>query len=167
MPYLPTVSPTKEPANSLRTAAETFEFQQQDYAQAITAFRELSGSKDLLIQAGALVRLGRNLRKNNQHEEALAVYKELAQHGSLPVGEVPAELLARQARCRVLEELNQVSELQRAAAALYADLQQGRWPIDRSTFEFHSQEAHRWLGLERDAQVGLEDALALAAAVFG
>ncbi|MDA2924859.1 HAMP domain-containing histidine kinase [Acidobacteria bacterium AH-259-L09] len=164
LPYLPTVPATKEPANSLWAAAETFEFQQQDYAQAITAFRELSGSKDLLIQAGALVRLGRNLRKNNQHEEALAVYKELAQYGSLPVGEVPAELLARQARCRVLEELNQVSELQRAGAALYADLRQGRWPIDRSTFEFHSQEAHRWLGLEPDAQVGLEEALALAAA---
>ncbi|MDA2927540.1 HAMP domain-containing histidine kinase [Acidobacteria bacterium AH-259-G07] len=148
LPYLPTVPPTKEPASRLWAAAETFEFQQQDYAQAITAFRELSGSKDLLIQAGALVRLGRNLRKNNQHEEALAVYQELAQHGSVPVGEVPAELLARQARCRVLEELNQASELQRAGAALYADLRQGRW-----------------LGLEPDAQVGLEDALALAAAV--
>ena len=142
------------------------EFRQQDFPKATAAFRTLADSDDPLIQAGALVRLARTLRKNNQHEDALAAYEALERLGPTPVGGVPAELLlARQMRCTVLDELNQVSELQRAAVALYADLQNGRWPLDRASYEFHSAETRRWLTDESDAQEPQEDALALAAAV--
>jgi signal transduction histidine kinase len=146
-------------------AGEALEFQQQDYARALAAFRELASSKDLLIRAGALVRLGRNLRKNRQHREALAVYEELARLGPTPVGGGPAELLARQARCAVLQELNQSSELQRTASSLYADLQQGRWQLDRISYQFHAQEARGWLATEPGTPSDRQAALALAAAV--
>jgi len=160
--YQPFVPPQPQPARGIFEAGEAFEFRQQDYAQAIAAFRELARSKDPLIRAGALVRLGRNLRKNNQHREALGVYEELARQGSTPVGDVPAELLARQARCAVLEELKQSAESQRAASALYADLQQGRWPLERVSYQFHSQEARRRLAAPPDTPA---TGLALAAAV--
>ena len=160
--YHPFVPPAQQPPRGVFEAGEAFEFRQQDYAQAIAAFRELARSKDALIRAGALVRLGRNLRKNNQHQEALGVYEELARLGSTPAGDVPAELLARQARCAVLGELKQATELQRAASALYADLQQGRWPLDRVSHQFHSQEVRRRLAAQPEAPVA---GLALAAAV--
>jgi len=111
------------------------------------------------------VRLARALRKNNQQEDALAVYEALERLGAIPVGGIPAELLARQMRCSVLNELNQVANLQRAAGALYADLQNGRWPLDRTSYEFHSAETRRWLTDQSATQEPQSGAFALAAAV--
>ncbi|MCJ7564875.1 MAG: hypothetical protein MUP52_09850, partial [Candidatus Aminicenantes bacterium] len=97
--YYPFIPPVWESPMTAFEAGETLEFRRQDYIGAIAAFRALALSKDPLIRAGALTRLGRNLRKNNQIHEALAVYEELARLGSTPVGGDLAELLARQARC--------------------------------------------------------------------
>jgi len=163
--YYPLVPPVQESPGNVFEAGEALEFQQQDYVGAIAAFRALARSKDPLIQAGALVRLGRNLRKNSQKHEALAVYEELARLGSTPVGGDPAELIARQATCALLKELNQPSELQRAARSLDADLQQGRWRLDRVSYQFHSQEVNRWLAAEPNTRSDHQTALALAAAV--
>ncbi len=163
--YRPFVSPSEDAPGTLFDAGEALEFRQQDFPKATAAFRTLADSDDPLIQAGALVRLARTLRKNNQHEDALAAYEALERLGPTQIGGVPAELLARQMRCTVLDELQQVSELQRVAVALYADLQRGRWPLDRASYEFHSAETRRWLPDESDAPAPPPGALALAAAV--
>ena len=163
--YRPFVSRTQKAPGSVFDAGEAFEFRLRNFPKATAAFRTLADSDDPLTQAGALVRLARTLRKNNQHEAALEAYKALEQLGPTPVGDVPAELLARQMRCTVLDELNQVSALQRAAAALYADLQDGRWPLDRTSYEFHSKETRRWLTDGADTHGPEPGALALAAAV--
>jgi len=163
--YYPVIPQVRKSPVTVFEAGETLEFRRQDYAGAIAAFRALSISKDPLIRAGALMRLGRNLRKNNQIREALAVYEELARLESTPVGGDPAELLARQARCELLKELNQLSELRRAAGSLDADLQQGRWPLDRVSYQFHSREVQRWLTFEAGTLAERQAALALTAAV--
>jgi signal transduction histidine kinase len=163
--YYPFIPQVRESPMTVFDAGETLEFRKQDYVGAIAAFRTLALSKDPLIRAGALVRLGRNLRKNNQIHEALAVYEELARLGSTPVGGDLAEILAREARCALLKELDQLPELQRAASSLDADLQQGRWQLDRVSYQFHSQEVQRWLTFEPDSLAERRAALALAAAV--
>jgi signal transduction histidine kinase len=163
--YYPFIPQVPESPVTAFEAGETLEFRQQNYVGAIAAFRALALSKDPLIRAGALMRLGRNLRKNNQLHEALAVYEELAGLGSTPVGGDLAEILAREAQCTLLKELNQLSELQRAASSLNADLQQGRWQLDRVSYQFHSQEVQRWLTFEPDTLAERQAALALAAAV--
>jgi signal transduction histidine kinase len=163
--YYPFIPPVRESPVTVFEAGETLEFRKRDYVGAMSAFRAPALSKDPLIRAGALMRLGRNLRKNNQLHEALAVYEELARLGSTPVGGDPAELLARQARCALLKELNQLSELERAAGSLDADLQQGRWQLDRVSYLFHAQEVQRWLTFKPDTLAERQAALALAAAV--
>ncbi len=163
--YYPFSPQVRESPTTVFDAGETLEFRQQDYVGAIAAFRALARSKDPLIRAGALLRLARNLRKNNRIHDALTVYEDLAGLGSIPVGGDPAELLARQARCELLKELDQFSELQREASSLDADLQKGRWPLDRVSYLFHSQEVQRWLTLEPDTPAERQAALALAAAV--
>lgn len=162
--YFPFPAPVKEPSKSVFESGEALEFRQHDYARAAAVFRELARSKDPLIRAGALVRWGRNLRKSRQHQESLAVYDELERMGDVPVGGVPAELLAQQARCNVLAELKH-SALREAAATLDAGLQRGRWQLDRASYLFHSQEARRWLGGDRPPGLSGEDNLAFAAAV--
>jgi signal transduction histidine kinase len=163
--YYPVVPQARESPVTVFAAAENLEFQKQDYAAAIAAFRALALSKDPSIRAGALLRLGRNLRKNNQLPEALAVYEEMARLGSTPVGGDPAELIAREAQCALLEELNRLRELQDAASSLDADLQQSRWQLDRISYLFHSQEVRRWLTIEPDSLAERQADLALAAAV--
>jgi signal transduction histidine kinase len=132
-------------------------------------FRALSRSKDPSVRAGALVRLARNLRKSQRAPEALDAYGELAELGDVPVGGDPSALVARQARCALLSELDRGADLRREAEALASDLQQARWPLDRESLLFHWQEARRWLrpssGAETTDPPGWRDGLARAAAV--
>ena len=57
------------------------EFQRNNPAKAAEVFRALARSPDPGVRAGALLRLGRNLRKTGRNEEALEAYNELAQLG--------------------------------------------------------------------------------------
>lgn len=161
-PFLPTV---KEPAASVFKGGEVLEFQQKDFAKAIVVFRELSRSKDPAIRAGALLRLGRNLRKAQQARAALDTYDELEQMGATPIGGLPAELLARHARCVLFDELKRTTEVKREAGALYADLHNGRWKLARGVYRFYAQEASRWYSPDAELQAHEQDAVAPAAAV--
>jgi signal transduction histidine kinase len=161
-PFLPTA---KEPAASVFEAGEALEFQQKDLAKAIAAFRQLSRSKDPATRAGALLRLGRNLRKAQQPRAALGVYDELEQLGATPIGGLPAELLARHARCVLLDELKRTAQVKQEAGALYAELQNGRWRLARGAYRFYAQEARRWYSPDAELQAHEQDALATAAAV--
>jgi len=161
--YYPLQPAEREPPAALFAAAEAAEFQQRDYPKAIATLEELARSADPLIRAGALVRLGRNLRKLGRWTQALAVYEQLAKLGAVPAGGSPAELVAQQARCTVLEE-HKDARMRDAALALYAGLQDGRWRLDRATYSFYVEEATRWLGPSASPPTP-NAALALAAAV--
>jgi len=165
VPYLPVIPAVQEPPARVFEAGEAIEFRGHDSGQAAAAFRQLARADDPLIRAGALVRLGRNLRKIGRHEEALAVYDRLAQLDPVPVGGVPADLLARQARVAVLQASGRTAEAEETARALDADLWRGRWLLDRPTFTFHSQEVERHLATPPDAGGDHQGALALATAV--
>ena len=150
-------------------AGEALEFQQKNHARAIRFFRELARASEPAVRAGALVRLARNLRKNQQVDEALAVYDELERLGPVTVAQLPAELLARHARLGLLTGLNQVARRRQEAEGLYEGLTSGRWRISGSAYQFYTREAETWLGLEHQSDgsswPGRAPALALAAAV--
>jgi len=166
--YYPSLPAGKEPAESLFAAGEAMELQRNDPAGAAAAFRELARSLNPGIRAGALLRLARNLRKTGKPEMALTVYSELAGMGTATIRGIPAELLARQARCSLLEEMARGSEMNREARTLYSDLQNGRWMLLRTAYKFHSEEARRRLkpdpGLQGE-QVREGERLALAEGV--
>ena len=98
------------------------------------------------MRAGAWLRLGRNLRKIGRPEEALRAYDELARLGSTSVLGLPAELLAREARCTVLEATGRREELRQGGLAPAAALWSGRWRLLRPAWEYYRDEAQRWLG---------------------
>ena len=161
-PFLPTA---KEPPASIFEAGEVAEFQQKDFAKAIAVFRELSQSKDPAIRAGALLRLGRNLRKAQQSRAALDIYGELEQMRATPVGGLPAELLARHARCTLLDELKRTTDVKREAGLLYANLHNGQWKLDRGAYRFYTQEASRWYTPDAEVQVDEQYKVPTATAV--
>ena len=146
-------------------AGEALEFRQQDIAGAIAAYRSLARDASPSVRAGALVRLGRTLRKAGRHAEALDAYERLGQLNSTRVGGIPAELMARGARLVVLRSLGRTADAGAEAQALYRDLQHGRWVLDRVSYEFNVQEVERQLAARPEDEADRKAALALAAAV--
>ena len=134
----------------------------KDYAKGIRLARELRGSADPAVRAGALLRLARNYRHNDQPVEAIAAYEDLARLGPATLDGLPVDLVARHGVCTVLEQ-QKSKKLADCAKAFQEALASGRWPLDESSYEFHSTAARRWLGLP--AAGADADALALAAAV--
>ena len=162
--FYPVLDTTREVSSDTLHKAELIEFQKNDPLTAATMFREVARTPDPALRAAALVRLGRSLRKAGRISEALDAYSELAVLGSTPVSGLPAELLAREARCSAFEAAGRRDELRREAAALLGDLENGRWRLTRSAYEFRADEARRWLGNDTPPPQPAE-ALALSDAV--
>jgi signal transduction histidine kinase len=160
--YYPPAGPAPDVPTLPFLQGESLEFHRGDTGAALAVFRQLSDSRDPAIRAGALLRLARALRASGRQAEALPVYEQLAVMGAIPVGAGPAELVARRARSEILRALGRPEEADAETAAILADLRGARWRLDRSTFEFHTQELSS--RLERPGS-DPADALALSAAV--
>lgn len=161
--YYPVIPDAEEPPEGTFAAGETLEYRRNDPAKAAEAFRELTRSPNPGVRAGALLRLGRTLRKTGRHEEALRAYGELAELDQTRVLGLPAELTAREARCTVLETTGKPEELRQEAALLQSALWSGRWSLLRPAWEFHVEQARRWLG-QSPLQERERNALALSSA---
>jgi signal transduction histidine kinase len=142
--YYPATPGGQEPSAAAFIEGEKLEFQQNDPGKAAEAFRKLARSPNPAVRSGALLRLGRTLRKTGRNQEALGVYDQLAQLGAARVLELPSELVAREARCSTLEAMGKREELRKEAALMYSALLSGRWSLLRPAWEFHREEAGRW-----------------------
>jgi signal transduction histidine kinase len=134
LPYYP---PLHLPAakNDLEEIERT-EF--QDLSQAVRLYESLSRNLDRSTRAGALMRLGRGLTKLQRFNEALKAYEELATMADFPVGDDPSELVARSQRIALFEKTNNPAAKSREADLLSAALIEGRFAIDRATFDHYS-----------------------------
>jgi signal transduction histidine kinase len=146
--FYPALGATPEVSSDKLHGAELVEFEKNDPVAAAALFREESRSRAPALRAAALVRLGRSLRKAGRNQEALAAYSDLAALDSTPVSGLPAGLVAREAQCSLFEASGRRDDLRREAAALLGDLENGRWRLARSAYEFRADEARRWLGSE-------------------
>ena len=125
-------------------AAETREFQQQDFVAAESAYRRLAESNDPNLRAAALVRLGRVLREEGRDTAALDAYRTLERLGATDVEGQPAALIARQGMARLFEEKGAKEDLQTQAKDLARTLSAGGWHIDRATFELYRDLLQQW-----------------------
>jgi len=160
--YYPVAPPGKAVPLQPFREAEGYEFRQQDTQKAADAYRMLSTSPEAVVRAGALLRLARVYRKAGRRQEALEAYQALARIPSVSIEGTPADLLARRARCAVLEDLGRSAELRQEAGALQRDLRNGRWRLDRPTYVHAAEQVSRWLPSEPGAAPEQE---ALTAAV--
>jgi signal transduction histidine kinase len=146
LPFYPAVPRKPEPPASLFAEAERLEFRQLESAKAIEALQEPAHSPDPPVRAAALLRIARNCRKLGRWDEALAAYGELATVKAVQIEMLPPELIALQARLRVLEQANRVEVARQEAALLQDGLRERRWHLTRGAYEFHAGEVRRILG---------------------
>jgi signal transduction histidine kinase len=139
--YYPAIDPGPDAPLALFAAAEALEFREGKPADAAAAYRALAASADRRQRAAALVRLARCLRKQHHVEGALRAYQDLAALGDTVVTGAPAELLARHERIALFKFNGDEQASRREEALLAGALQEGRFPIDRATFDFYRQSA--------------------------
>jgi len=162
--FVPIVPPSSALPPGIFAAGEQAEFGKAGLASAIDIYRALTRAQSRAVRAGALVRLGRTLRKAGRHPEALDTYAELARMEDVRIDGRPADLIAREARCTVLEETAQRALLEREANDLRRDLASGRWTLTRAPWEFAYSETSAWAGSAATPINGLDAAIAFAAA---
>ena len=149
--YYPVLPSAPDPPAEAFAQATAIEFRRKDPAGAAAAYRKLAGSPEPAVRAAALLGVARSLRKARNVTGALATYEDLARLGPTPVSGLPADLLAREERCALLAEVDRLPDSRREAAALYADLQGGRWRLRRAAYRFYTQEARARLAPSGDA----------------
>ena len=153
VPFYPVVPAARDAPADLFSSAERLEFAERDHPGAIALLRPLALSGDPGVKAGAELRLARNLRKAGRPDEALEALNRLAR-GTGTVSGVPAGLVARSARCLLLQELGRGDQLRQEARALHDGLGSGRWTLDRDTYLHYMGQTSRWLGQEPPAADG-------------
>lgn len=136
LPYYPLVPSSPETSASVFTAAEAREFRDGNLTAAAQAYRRLASTDDHGIRAAALMRLARSLRKEGRINDALAAYHELAAMQNTAVAGSPSELVARRERIALFKIIGDQSAGEREAAALASALWEGRYRLDRATFDF-------------------------------
>ena len=161
--YVPVLPPGPPEPTEAFEEGEALEFRAQDSRGAAALYRALGMSPSAAVRAGVLLRLARTLRKTGgsggpsdpgdsgdpgDSDEALRVYANLALVPDARLSGLPADLVARRARCNLLEELGRDAELGREARALQMDLLAARWPIDQGTFLAYAEQIDRWVGAE-------------------
>lgn len=148
MAYVPVVRPLPGAPAAAFARGDDLEFRQHDRAAAITWFRALASSSDSAIRAGALLRLGRNLHNVGRFEEARAAYGRLSEMDEVAIGGVPAGLIGRYARCKLLEEQRRWPDLRADARDLQHELWSGRWTLTGPVYSLYAMDAAKWSGGE-------------------
>ena len=142
--YLPVSPSLPRLPDAPFAAAEALEFRKSDFTGAAARYRELAHSRDPAVRAGALLRLARSLCSAGRLAEALPAYAPLLSVDGLAFEGVPVSLVARHARCAVMEALNQTAALRQEARVLAADFERSRWALTRAVSELYAADAARW-----------------------
>lgn len=139
LPYVPITSRTPA-APDIFSKLEAIEFGAPNNNDITQRYRTLTRDADPHVRAGALLRLGRVLRKSKDFGGALVAYRELALSNSEWIEGMPAELAGLEGQRATLLAMGDRENARRVSSELVDHLDRGRWPITRGLAEFHRDE---------------------------
>jgi signal transduction histidine kinase len=137
LPYYPLAARVSELQPDVFAAGEKLEIREGKLGEAATAYERLTHSTDAHVRAAALVRFARVLRQQGDIARALVVYDELSGLAATPAPRDPAELVARRERKSLLQQSGDKGAAQREMQMLHAALLEGRYSLDRPTFDLY------------------------------
>jgi len=126
LPFVPAVENSK-PKEEPFVQAERLEFAEGSSEQALGLYERLSADSNAAIRAGALLRLGRTLRKLGREQAATETYKALSKMGNVSAGGFPAELAGWDGQKR----FQQIAD----------GIDHGKWLLSRGAAEFYRERA--------------------------
>jgi two-component system phosphate regulon sensor histidine kinase PhoR len=139
LPFVPTIGVPPRPTETFATL-ERAEFAGDRAAGVADGYRGLAGSRVAEVRAGALLRLGRVLRKAGDYAGALAAYRQLETLGAARTDDLPAELAGLAGQRAVCLAQGDRDGERRVAGELLRGLDGGRWLITQGRAEFLREE---------------------------
>jgi signal transduction histidine kinase len=146
MLWSPLPPPLAQSPDGAFREAERLEFGGAHVEESRRAYESLAQSPNAAVRAGALVRLARIYRGAGRWDESLAVYNRLAAYEGVAVVGMPADLLARRARCVLLGSLGRQAAAEREISLLQRDWLAGCWLLDRPSFLLVDEQLSAWTG---------------------
>ncbi|MBI4909427.1 MAG: HAMP domain-containing histidine kinase [Acidobacteria bacterium] len=143
VPKMPVLPPA---ADEPFVQAEREEFSGDRSAALVSYNQFLQKPNPPAVRAGALLRAARVYRGEKRWDEALHAYDRLATTGSVAIEGLPADFVARRAKCDVLLDAGRQLELQREAESLRSDLLANRWALDQSSWQLAASQIEQWTG---------------------
>lgn len=125
-------------------AAESLEIEKKDYESAIRAYRNLLDSVDINFRPMLIQRLARTLHKAKKLDEAADTYRELLSLDTIWIGGLPSDLLAQTELCSLAAERGDMEELATLAFALYRELVEGKWLLEKQRYLYYSDCCRSW-----------------------
>ena len=139
LPFVPTLGTGAPPIEAF-AAIERAEFAGDRASGVADRYRALAGSRNAQVRAGALLRLGRVLRKTGDFSGALAAYRQLGELDAVRTEELPADLAGLAGQRAVYLAMGDRDGERRVAAELWQGLDGGRWLVTRGVAEFLRDE---------------------------
>ncbi len=139
LPFVPIAQGEPAPADVF-FRIEALEFAASQLDAAAERYRLLSRHHDAQVRAGALLRLGRVLRKSGDFTGAVAAYKQLTALAAVRTDGLPAELAGLAGQRSAYVAMGDPEHERRLAAQLLQGLDGGRWRITRGAAEFYRNE---------------------------
>lgn len=138
LPFVPGVAPIQAP-HGVFAEAEAIEFAGDQLARAAEQYRKLSRHAESRVQAEALLRLGRVLRKARNFYGAMEAYRSLARAGGVTAGGLPAELAGLDGQRLTRAAAGDGAGEQQIAAEIARSIDEGRWLLPRGAAEFYRE----------------------------
>lgn len=155
LPFVPQIAEAKTPS-AVFAEAEALEYRRSDWPSATVAYEKLSHSADVDVRAGALLRLGRVLRKQGDLRAANRAYQRLAAFGQHRVESVPAEFIGLHEQHAIARTSGEAAVADELRIRLLRGLNEGEWQLTRGVADFYRDE----LGAtDRPANWDLADAV--------
>jgi signal transduction histidine kinase len=139
LPFLPSI-PSGIDTSEVFAEGQALEFARNDLAGAAARYEGLARSGDAVVQAGALLRLGRVRVKSQNARAALTAYRQLATIGGVHVEGLPADfvgLIGQRTAATMLREDGLQRDL---TARLVEGLDAGIWPLTRRQAAYYRDE---------------------------
>jgi signal transduction histidine kinase len=120
--------------------AEALEHRRPDWRSAASAYEKLSHDPDDAVRAGALLRLGRVLRKQGNTPAADQAYQQLAAFGQLHMNTGPAQFIALHEQWAIARMRGDTSTADQLKDRLLRGLDAGEWQLARGFAELYREE---------------------------
>ena len=155
LPFYPAVAVPDDPHRMQFEAIERVEFGTGGCESAVARYQRLAATATSDLRAAALMRAARCLKTLGRYDDALATYNALALLEEVVVAGSPAVLLATRQRLDLLATRGDTEGARRERERLAHLLAEGRYVIDRGTFEFLNEAAGSSAGEVRELPLAL------------
>ena len=142
--FYPVIDSIAEAPSGTFDDADLAEF--RDPREARRLLEALEGDADPAVRATAGFKLAGFEARAGNTTSALRRHQQLLSTDDVAVNAEPVSLLARWARCKLLEAMNDRDLFTAEAQQLFNDLQANRWKLTEPSFRIYTNDAARWLG---------------------